>query len=131
MTPAKFLETHKPAFKVIPIDFRPDRTMAKITACCHFTFRLEYRDREYVGFFSQVSKAKQLPSSVSSVLECLQSDCQTGDNTYREFASEYGYNADLSEGYQTWQTCRATRNGLIDLFGRGVFRDFMELEFSE
>jgi len=146
MSLTEFLETYKPAFKVIPVDFRPDRNMGNLAY--HFMFRLGYQGREYIGFFSQGSKAnvervrgynqygefgwvdKQLPPSITSVLECLQIDCQTGENTYQEFASEYGYKADSSEEYECWEACRKTRDGMIDLFGRGPFSDFMEISFE-
>ncbi len=121
MTLIEFLERSRLTCKVESISARTDRLCGGMY---HYLFVLGYRDNSFGGFFSRGS-AHKLPPSIQDILECLQSDCRAGGDTYREFCNEYGHNA---ENYQTWKACRNTRDGLIDLFGRGVFKQFMEME---
>lgn len=144
MTFEEFLSSRKPGYHCEQVR---NRTDGIAFGSLHYLYTLEYKGREFSGFYSCGAKAhverrkvrqghmltweeKTILPPVQSVLECLQSDCQTGDNTYLEFCGEYGYNAGLSEGHKTWMACRETRDSLIDLFGRAVFNEFMGVEFE-
>lgn len=126
---AEFLSEIKPGYSSEWIKRRPGSDNFNDRAY-HFICYFSYQGREWGTYFSSGSACKGKLPSAKDVLECLQSDCQTGDNTYKEFCSEYDYNSVLSEGYSTWMACRQTRDDLIDLFGRRVYNQFMEIDFN-
>lgn len=75
-------------------------------------------------------KIRPIPPQADDVLQCLQSDCQSGGLTHQEFCEEFGYDSDSIEQRDIYLKCQDSLNKLRKLFGAN-FNNFMELVEEE
>jgi hypothetical protein len=63
------------------------------------------------------------------VLSCLQSDSHAGENTFRSFCDDFGYEHDSRKAESIWRACRKMRGRLSTLFG-DRFAEFLQTDFE-
>lgn len=122
MTIADFIEKHDPTFKATRVDSRPN--ILDWEKANHYLVSITTRRGNITTFYSSGSAIKEKPN-VASILECLACDAMTGEMTYREACDEVGEKLD----YRMWESCRDTRDNLIDVFGRCGYEELREIEF--
>lgn len=54
---------------------------------------------------------------LSGVLECLILDASTGDQSFEDFCSDFGYDTDSRRAERTWEACVDVRDRLMILLG--------------
>ncbi len=71
---------------------------------------------------------KLIPPSLADVMYCLLSDGRGAEDTFENFASEYGYDTDSRKALEIYLKCQETRNGMINVLGRKLFEELSQLE---
>lgn len=61
----------------------------------------------------------------AEVVSALLSDASAGDETFSDFAADFGYALDSRKAYRTWEQCRAMRNRLADFLGGSAVVDHL------
>lgn len=63
------------------------------------------------------------------LLACLALDAQMGDQTFEDFAADFGYDTDSRKAYATWEACRTLLEDLRAVFGTHL-EEFMSTEWD-
>jgi hypothetical protein len=63
------------------------------------------------------------------LLSCLALDATSGDQSFEDFCSDFGYDTDSRKAYATWEACRESGEKLRDVFGT-AFEDFCATEWD-
>jgi hypothetical protein len=125
MRVTQFLEKHNPTFYFNRVDSRPRVNPSQLEMKFrHYLVTLITERGRMVSFYSVEEAVREGPFLIN-VLECLICEAVCGDMTYREACEEIEGVLDFRE----WQSCRDTRDGLIDLFGREGFGELLAVTF--
>ena|SRR3990167_2959418 len=97
----------------------------------HWSIKLERyaedgKRRTLTTFFSQGSAHKR-PPSCADVLNCLVNDALSGEMSFKEFCSEFGYDMDSRSAEKIWQNCVEMAPRVRDFLG-GKFDAVLECE---
>jgi hypothetical protein len=65
---------------------------------------LRYRGRQMTAPFF-MGPAHEKEPTAADVLNCLCSDARSGEMTFEEFCSEFGYDSDSRKAENTWKQC--------------------------
>lgn len=77
---------------------------------------LRYKGRQYSFDFWQGSAHTKEPDA-PDCLSCLLSDSHAGDQSFEEFCSDFGYDADSRKAEQTWKACQKATASMKRLLG--------------
>lgn len=81
-----------------------------------YKVRLTFQGRQLTTRFYQGSAHTDEPSA-ADVLSCLASDARSGETSFDEFCSEFGYDSDSRKAEATWKACRAMAPRLARFLG--------------
>lgn len=87
----------------------------------HWSVKLERFSKDgkrktLTTFFSQGSAHKSAPSS-ADVLSCLVNDATSGEMSFKDFCSEFGYDMDSRSAEKIWQGCAEMAPRVRDFLG--------------
>ena len=82
----------------------------------HYRCTLTYGTRRMTTPFHQGSACKGDPDLLT-VLGCLFSDAQAGEDSFEDFCSEFGYETDSRKAEKTWKSCASMNVRLHKLLG--------------
>jgi hypothetical protein len=77
---------------------------------------LTYRGRRYT-FDYWMGRLCERDPNAEDCLDCLLSDARAGEQSFEEFCTEFGYDADSRRAEATWRACRRAGRGLRRLLG--------------
>lgn len=78
--------------------------------------KLRYRGRRLTVPFYTGPLAGE-PRDAESVLECLLSDAQAGEQDFEDFCSDFGYDSDSRRAEKIWRACRKIAPRLRQFLG--------------
>lgn len=125
MNVSKFIDKYSLAFRSEKVHTRPDALESTWLGCSHFLCSITRTRGQYVFFFSMGSAHKGKSPTLRGVLECLSGDANVGNMSYKEACREFGTELAMS----TYEQCRNTRDGIVDVFGRDGLDDLLSIEF--
>jgi len=91
-----------------------------------YTCTLAYQGRRLTVDFWQGTGIKQEPTA-AGVLSCLLSDASSGQESFEEFCSNFGYDTDSRSALKTWRACVSMHSKLEKLLGSD-FDTFLQAE---
>jgi hypothetical protein len=81
-----------------------------------YTITIGY-DRRKASFDYFTGPAITDDPELDDVMSCLASDANAGQQSFRDFCDDFGYDEDSRSAYRTWQACQLTHSKLARLFG--------------
>ena len=105
--------------------FRPDQDIWGHNTK-HWLFRISYKSRSYVGFYSQGGLIESPKAGMLDVLDSLQCDCRIGNMTYYEVKEEIS--PDYS--HRLYQDCRNACENMQSTLGMEAYRAFISTEME-
>jgi hypothetical protein len=72
--------------------------------------------------------SKVIPPQLDEVLDCLAMDSQCREQTFEDWASDFGYDTDSIKAEKTWRACQENAAKLLHLLGQEGFDELMGIE---
>lgn len=87
-----------------------------------WTVTLHRKRRKLTVSFYTGSAITEDPTA-HDVLDCLLSDASAGEQTFEDFAGEFGYEEDSREAHATWESCEKMAKRVRKFLG-DAFEDY-------
>ncbi|HVT61903.1 MAG TPA: hypothetical protein VHD33_00235 [Legionellaceae bacterium] len=87
----------------------------------HWKVRFSFGKRRMTTYFSMGYGHNGKAPEADDVLNCLISDCSVIDQTFEDWAGDFGYDTDSRKAEKTYKACIKTGNRLLKFLGFPLF----------
>ena len=113
-------------FKAIKIPARTD-TFEDWKDASHYLCTFTWLGKSFSIQYSMGSAHKKSPN-IEDVFNCILLDVSALDQSFEDWASDFGYDSDSRKAYAIWEACRENAKKLKDFLGNKDFQEALQLE---